>query len=403
MKLSDRQINNAKPKDKPYKLGDGRGLFLLVTPAGGKLWKLKYRFDNKEKKLSIGKYPDISLAEARKAADAARVLLAHGSDPCAAKQEAKAVRGEVLRNTFARIAQLWHAAKQEHQQWQPNHAARIWRTLEADVFPHIGNKPITELRVRDIQKVLDGIKQRGALEVAEKTRQWLGSIFKYSRRLEISENNPAEALAGYLPKPKGEHMPALPREELVEFYRRLNAANVQKQTKICLMLIMLCFARNTEIRGGEWCEIDFEKRLWTIPAERMKVPRPHVIPLSDWAVELLQELRGLTGHSPFLFPSRTKFKTYISEATVGMAMKRMGYHGIATPHGFRSLASSVLNEHGYNPDAIERQLAHVDRNQIRAAYNRADYMQERTAFMQWYSDFLRDKYRQAQAMPTGIA
>lgn len=406
MKLNDRQLRNLRydasnPSRQTF--ADGKGLFVELTKSGGKLWRMAYRFQGKSKLLSIGKYPDVTLAEARKATDDARALLAQGIDPCAAKQEAKAAQRAALANTFEHIARQWHENGCLNLKWQPNHAARIWRYFENDVLPYIGAQPIAELRIKDIRAVLDRIRGRGVLETAEKIRNWLSMVFRFAIQQEISENNPADALTGYLPKHKGEHMPALPREELIEFYRRLLLENTRQQNRILVMLIMLCFARNTEIRGGEWREIDFKKRVWTIPAERMKMKRLHLIPLSDWAVELLQELHELTGRTPFLFPSRTNAGGYVSENTAGAIMKRMGYDGIATPHGFRSLASSTLNEQGYNGDAIERQLAHEESNRIRAAYNRTDYMEERAAFMQWYSDFLRDKYRQAEQLAKGAA
>jgi len=193
-------------------------------------------------------------------------------------------------------------------------------------------------------------------------------------------------------------MPALPREELAEFYRRLILADIDPANKIALLLTMLVFVRNTELRGGQWVEVDFSAAQWIIPAERMKMKRSHTVPLSDWALELLRELHGLTGNTPYLFPSRTKTTGFISDATLTRIIERLGYKGIATPHGFRSLASSILNEQGYNPDAIERQLAHEESNRIRAAYNRAEYLAERREMMQWYSDYLRERYRQAQAM-----
>ena len=396
MPLNDRQIKNAKPATKPYKLADGGGMFLQVTPAGGKLWRLKYRIDGKEKLLSIGKYPAVSLSEAREAAENARRLIATGQDPSAAKQQAKQERQAALLNTFAAVTKQWHT--KNLPRWKEKHAARIMQYFESDVFPHIGNRPIKELRVSDIKAVIEHIAARGALETAEKIRQWIGSVFNHAALLELTDGNPAAPLVGYLPKKEAAHMPALPREELTEFYRRLILADTHQQNRICVMLIMLCFARNTEIRGGKWQEIDFDKKIWTIPAERMKRPRPHVIPLADWPLELLKELHAITGHSPFLFPSRTAIDGHISENTAGKIINGMGYKGIATPHGFRSLASSLLNEQGYNPDAIERQLAHIDDNKIRAAYNRTDYMAERREMMQWYSDFLRERYNQAREM-----
>ena len=269
------------------------------------------------------------------------------------------------------------------------------RYFETDVFPIIGETPINKIGKKEIKAVLDKVTERGVSETAEKIRQWIGAVFTYAGYEELTDRNPAALLKGYIEPTESKRMPALPREELPEFYRRLILADCEQQNRICVMLIMLCFARNKEIRGGQWQEIDFKRKTWTIPANRMKRPRDHTIPLSDWAIELLNELHAITGETPFLFPSPKSETGYISENTAGKIINGMGYYGIATPHGFRSLASSVLNEQGFNPDAIERQLAHIENNKIRAAYNRADYLNERKEFMQWYSNFLRERYSQA--------
>ena len=371
MPLNDRQIRNAKPTEagKKAKLFDGGGLYLEVTPAGGKIFRLKYRIDGKEKTLTIGKYPSVSLSEARQAA---------------------------ALNTFESIARRWHS--DNLRRWKENHAARVLRYLEAEVFPAIGAMQIQEIKAAHIKALLDGIMTRGVHNTAEKIREWTAAVFDYAAMLEITESNPARILRQYIPPRPATNRPALPREELTEFYRRLIPADVEHSNRIGLLLIMLVFVRNTELRGGKWEEIDFQAGTWTIPAERMKhektAPKPpHVIPLADWPLELLAELREITGHTPYLFPSRTKAEGFISENTLGKIMNGMGYKGRATPHGFRALASSILNEQGYNPDAIERQLAHVEEDRIRAAYNRADYMDERREMMQWYSDYLRERYR----------
>ena len=393
MPLNDRQIRNAKPADKLYKLTDGSGLYLTITPAGGKLWRLDYAINGKRKTLSIGKYPAVSLLEARQAAEMARADLAKGIDPAAVKQQAKAQRQAALQNTFENIARRWYA--DNLHRWKPNHAARLLAYLEKDVFPAIGGEPIDAIRVNDIKSLLADVLARGAINTVEKIRDWIGAVFDYAAMLEITDRNPARALKGFLPKRQTEHMPALPREELTEFFRRLLLADIKQQNRIAVLLIMLLFVRNTELRGGRWAEFDYEARLWTIPAERMKRPRVHTVPLAAWPLELLRELHALTGNTPYLFPSRTNAEGFISNMTLSRIIGRMGYKGIATIHGFRSLASSVLNEAGFNRDAIERQLAHVEENRIRAAYNRADYMAERREMMDWYADFLRRHYQAA--------
>ena len=398
MKLNDRQIKNAKPAEKPFKLNDGKGLYLYINTGGGKLWRFDFSYNGKRKTLSIGKYPTISLVEARQAAENARRLLVSGQDPSEAKQQEKRERQAAALNTFESIARRWHS--DNLIRWKENHAARVLRYFETDVFPVIGAMPIQEIRVSDIKAVIDGVMARGVNNTAEKIREWTGAIFDYAVMLEIVETNPAYSLRKYIPSKQTDHRPALPREELTEFFRRLILAEIEPQNRIALILNMLTFLRSTELRGGQWDEIDFDAAMWTVPAQRMKhektAPKPpHAVPLADWTLELLAELKELTGNTPFLFPSRTKTDGFISDATISRIIERMGYKGRVTPHGFRSLASSVLNEQGFNPDAIERQLAHIENNKIRAAYNRAEYLNERKEFMQWYSDFLRERYSQA--------
>ena len=400
MPLNDRQIKNAKPAEtgKKTKLFDGGGLYLEVTPAGGKIFRLKYRIGGKEKTLTIGKYPAVSLSEARQATENARRLLASGQDPSEAKQQEKRERQAAALNTFESIARRWHT--DNLHRWKENHAARVISDFEKDVFPAIGEIQITEISVSDVKAVISAIIARGATVTAEKVRQWIGAVYQYAAMLEITDRNPAAVLRGHFEQAKTDHRPALPREELTEFFRRLILAEIEPQNRIALILNMLTFLRSTELRGGQWDEIDFDAAVWTVPAQRMKhektAPKPpHAVPLADWTLELLAELKEITGNTPFLFPSRTKTDGFISDATISRIIERMGYKGRVTPHGFRALASSILNEQGYNPDAIERQLAHVEEDRIRAAYNRADYMDERREMMQWYSDYLRERYRQA--------
>ena len=302
-----------------------------------------------------------------------------------------------LLNTFAAVVRRWHTDNLCH--WKENHTGRIMRYLETDFFPLIEETPIAELRVRDIKAVIDSVAARGVVKTAEKIRQWINRICNYATMLEIIDGNPAAPLAGYLKKTDTAHMPTLPREELTGFYRRLLLADTEPQHRIGIMLLMLVFARNKELCGAQWCEFDLKQKQWLIPAERMKRPRAHLVPLADWTMELLAELLIITGHGDFLFPSRTATGGYISENTFGKIINGMGYKGIATSHGFRSLASSsVLNEQGFDENAIERQLAHVEDNKIKAAYNRAEYWPHRVAFMQWYAGYLRGHYEQARTL-----
>lgn len=394
MKLKDLQIRKIKPLESKQSFPDGHGLSLLVFPNGGKYWNYSYRFNGRQKSLRIGVYPDISLQKARIIHREAREKVRQGIDPAAEKQATKQEQAQALANTFQVLTIEWHG--KQLSRWKPNHAARVLNHFEIDVFPLIGREPVSALRVKDIQLVLDKVAARGVATTAEKIRQWIANVFNYAAILEKTDGrNPAALLRGYVVRKEVEHMPALPKEELTEFYQRLLKADISRQNFIAVLLVMLVFVRSTELRGGEWAEINWQAKIWTVPACRMKRPREHVVPLSDWVLELLQELHGLTGQGRFMFPSRTDTDRYISEGTLNKIINNMGYKGIATPHGFRSLASSVLNEHGFNPDAIERQLAHVPNDKIRAAYNRAEYMKERAEMMQWYSDLLQKSYNKA--------
>ena len=388
MTLNDRQIRNAKPQEKPYKLADGGGLYLHVTPKGTKSFQLKFRFDGKEQVLTIGKYPHISLSEARAMAETAKTQIAQGINPAAQKQAEKQQAQEAALNTFAAVAKEWHRV----HQCSPNHAARIWRYMETDVLPHIGSLQLDEIRVSDIQTLLERVMARNVGNTAEKIRRWIGVVYEYAAQRELTERNPAKRLKGFVEKRETVHRRALPLSELETFYRRLKEARIDPANRIALLLLILTFPRSNELRGAQWGEIDFQAAVWTIPKERMKMKREHKIPLSAWSLELLHELHAITGQGTQLFPSRTKIGGYISENTLNKIIERIGFKELTTLHGFRSLASSTLNEKGFNPDAIELQLAHQPSDKIRAAYNRADYWQERVEMMAWYGDLLRGHY-----------
>lgn len=388
MTLNDRQIKNAKPQENPYKLADGGGLYLYVTPKGTKSFRLKFRFDGKEQVLTIGKYPHVSLSEARAMAETAKTQIAQGINPAAQKQAEKQQAQEAALNTFAAVAKEWHRV----HQCSPNHAARIWRYMETDVLPHIGSLQLDEIRVSDVQALLERVMARNVGNTAEKIRQWIGVVYEYAAQRELTERNPAKRLKGFVEKRETVHRRALPLSELETFYQRLKEARIDPANRIALLLLILTFPRSNELRGAQWGEIDFQAAVWTIPKERMKMKREHKIPLSAWSLELLHELHAITGQGTQLFPSRTKIGSYISENTLNKIIERIGFKELTTLHGFRSLASSTLNEKGFNPDAIELQLAHQPSDKIRAAYNRADYWQERVEMMAWYGDLLRGHY-----------
>lgn len=391
MPLTAIQIKQATPsKDgKTLKLTDGLGMYLEVTPTGSKYWRMKYRFDGKEKRLALGVYPEVSLAEAREKRDAARKLIAEGANPSEVKKQEKRERRLAAENSFAAIAQEWCA--KEQPRWTPGHALRVIKSLKADAFPDLGKLPIAKLTAPIILDAVRKIEKRGAVETAQRVLQRINSVFRYAIQTGRATYNPASDLVGALKAQKVEHRPALSRGELREFYRRLAAEPLHQTTRIAMHLQMLTFVRPGELRAARWEEFDLERKEWRIPAERMKMRSLHIVPLSEQVVALLEELRPLTGRGTYLFPAMTDHDKPMSENTLGYAMGRMGYKGIATPHGFRALASTVLNEQGFDSDVIERQLAHIERNKVRAAYNRSEYLEQRAAMMQWYADFLHSQ------------
>lgn len=387
MALTDLSIRQAKPADKLYLLSDGDSLFLEISPSGGKLWRFRFRFLGKAGVLALGKYPAVGLAEARNKAKEARAQLAEGINPSMARKVAKAAAQAALDNAFEVIAREWYA--KEQPRWSEGHARRVIESLEADAFPDLGKLPITSLTTPMILNCIRKIEKRGAIETGQRVQQRIGAVFRYAIQTGRAEYNPTADMVGVLRVPKVEHRPALARGELKEFYRRLAAEPIYQPTRIAMHLLMLTFVRPGELRHARWEEFDMGRAEWRIPAERMKMREPHIVPLSSQALELLQQLRPLTGRGALLFPAMTDHDRPMSENTLSYAMGRMGYKGQATPHGFRALASTVLNEEGFNADVIERQLAHAERNKIRAAYHRAEYLEERRKMMQWWADFLQ--------------
>ncbi|WP_046158533.1 MULTISPECIES: tyrosine-type recombinase/integrase [Chromobacterium] len=386
MALTDLAIRQAKPQDKPYQLADGESLYLEVSPSGGKLWRFRFRFQGKAGILALGKYPAVGLSDARQKAHEARVQLAQGINPSQAKKEAKVVAQIAATNAFELVAREWH--EKQLDRWTPDHARRVMDSLEIDAFPDLGKLPVPDLTAPLILNTILKIEKRGAVETAQRVLQRISAIIRFAIQTGRATDNPAINLVGAIRAKKVEHRPALPRGELREFYRRLAAEQLYIPTRIAMHLLMLTFVRPGELRAARWEEFDEERAEWRIPAERMKMREPHLVPLSCQALELLKELRPLTGRSALLFPAVTDLKKPMSENTLGYAMGRMGYKGTATPHGFRALASTVLNEEGFDPDIIEKQLAHAERNKVRAAYHRAEYLEERRKMMQWWAEFL---------------
>ncbi|HHQ4736280.1 tyrosine-type recombinase/integrase [Aeromonas veronii] len=384
MPLSDTAARQAKFTGKQQKLSDEKGLFLLIT-SSGKYWRLKFRFAGKEKVLALGVYPEVSLKEARAKREEARRQLADGIDPSLARKQSKVANRLASENNFEVIAREWHQS--QLARWSPIHAQRVIESLEADAFPDLGLVPVAELTAPIMLDALRKIEARGATETAGRVLQRISSVMRYAIQTGRVSYNPAQDLKGALRATKQEHRPALPRADLPEFYRRLAAEPLNPATRLAIHLLMLTMTRPGEVRFARWDEFDLARAEWRIPAERMKMRVPHIVPLSRQALAVLEELRQISGHCELLFPSERKLTNPISENTLSYAMGRMGYKGIATPHGFRALASTILNEEGFDPDVIERQLAHAERNKVRAAYHRAEYLDDRRKLLQWLADF----------------
>ncbi|HHS9625630.1 TPA: tyrosine-type recombinase/integrase [Raoultella ornithinolytica] len=386
MKLTARQVDTSKPKDKPYKLSDGGGLYLLVNPNGSRYWRLKYRIAGKEKLLALGVYPDITLAEARqKRADAKKVLAA-GGDPGQEKQEEKQAKEKAVANSFERLAMEWHSHKSTS--WSEGYAEHLLMYLKKDIFPFIGQKAITDISQVEMLNVLRKMEQRGVLDKLKKTRQACRQIFTYAIITGRAEHNPVSDLAGALKSPKQQHYPHLLVDQIPDFLRALSEYSGSIITRNATRLLMLTGLRTIELRASEWVDIDFDKGVWNIPAERMKMRRPHLVPLSIQVRELLEEIHQLTGRGKYVFPGRNDAGKPMSEASINQVIKRIGYDGKATGHGFRHTMSTILHEQGYNTAWIETQLAHVDKNSIRGTYNHAQYLDGRREMLQWYADYM---------------
>lgn len=389
MALSDAKVRNAKPKQKPYKIYDGDGLFLLVKPSGGKYWRLKYEFVG-EKLLACGVYPEISLGEAREKALQARKTLAKGKDPAAERKEAKLQAKQQQSDLFEPIAREWLEINRTRIK-DGTYRLKL-RRLENHAFPEIGGKPITQLKAADMLQMLRVIEGKGILDTVHRVKQDCDSIFRFAIATSRTENNPIPNLDGALKTPDVKHRSHLKETELPEFFNELAGYDTKYKgkllTKLALRLIIPTLLRSNELAGGRWEEISFEKKQWVIPPNRMKMKHAHIVPLAKQVLAGLEELQKLTGAGEYMFPNEHNPTTYMSENTMLFALYRMGYRSRATVHGFRSTGSTVLNEAGFRREVIEMQLAHTERDQVRAAYNHAEYLPERITMMQWWSDRL---------------
>ncbi len=394
--LNDTQIRSAKPKDKPYKLFDGGGLFLLISPSGGKLWNLKYRYEGHERKISLGAFPALSLAEARRKRDEIKARMAHGIDPAVARKTEKVSQsGE---GSFEYVAREWH--KKFSPTWSASHGTKLFRRLELYVFPWVGSRPVGEITGPELlNSVLRRIEERGHRETAHRALQICGQVFRYAVQTGRAERDPSVDLRGAIPPPNAKHFASITDPEkiglLMQAIRNYSGSFI---TRSAMMLATLVFLRPGEVRKAEWSEFNIENAEWRIPIARMKrtkkekdanITEVHIVPLARQAIAILQELYPLSGRGRFLFPGLRSQDRPISDATLINALRRMGYTGEEmTVHGFRHMASTLLHELGFPSHLIEKQLSHADRNRIRAVYNYAEYLPDRRKMMQAWADYL---------------
>lgn len=404
MTLTNTEILRTKPQSKAFKLYDELGLFLQVTPSGGKWWRFKYRFDGKEKLLSLGTYPDVSLANAREKRDTARKLLAHEQpiDPSEKRKAIKIEKDANITNTFevwaGKWLQKWSVGKSER------HVGYVKRRLETDIYPAIGNKPINDITAYEIVDTVKGIAERGAVDIAKRAHQTIGQVFRYAiahgRDSKVTSNPSIEIKPSDIIQTRKKVNYA--RIDIAGLPSLLGAIDVSKSspvTRLAVKLIALTFVRTTELIGARWSEIDFEAMQWRLPPERMKMKTPHIVPLAKQVIDILQSLKALTGHCELLFPNQNDHTKPMSNNTILKSLEGMGYKGRMTGHGFRGLASTALHEQGYDHMHIELQLAHQERNETSSAYNHATYLKQRAVMMQNWADYLDEMKSGAKLIP----
>jgi len=394
------QIKNAKPAERPYKMADGNGLTLLVQPDGGKFWRLRYRYAGKEQMLSLGRWPAVSLAEARTLREEARAKLRVGTNPGALRKQLKAEAHIAAGNTFRAVAEEWldiHRAT-----WRESHMTRVESQFKNDIFPSIGDRPIRDVSPAEVLAIAKRIEKRDALDMAKRALQRMTAVFALAVRTLRADSNPARELTGVIRTKRVQHHPALKLDQMPDFLRRLDAVATYPETKAALELLVYSAGRSGEVRGMRWTEVDFTAGVWTVPAERMKMDQDHLVPLSHQALAVLERVRPLTGAGDLVFPSPSKPKRPLTANALLMMLRRMGYQtGEITAHGFRATFSTTMNELGHQPDVIERALAHVAKDKVRAAYHRATYLDERRDLLQSWADLVDSKRAGANVVPIG--
>lgn len=415
--LSDSKCEAAKPREKDYTLFDGQGLFLLVKANGGKVWRFKYtRPDGRAGLATFGNYPALGLRAARDRRASALELLAHGQDPMEVARLAKLEAANARANTFQAMAQEWHAACA--LKWSSGHAATVWRNLELHVLPALGARPLAELKTRDLMPPLKAVEKRGTLELAGRLRQYITGIMRMAVQHGLIDSNPANDLVGATATRKSIHRPALPLDRLPELLQRIEADSGRALTRHAVSLTLLVFIRSSELRFARWSEIDSGRAMWEIPGQReaiegvkfshrgAKMGTPHLVPLSRQTLELLEQVRQLTGRFDLVFPGDHYHHKPMSENTINKALRRMGYDTKVElcGHGFRTMACSALVESGlWTKDAVERQMSHQERDTVRGAYiHKAEHLQERRLMCQWWADYL-DANRERHVTPYDFA
>ncbi|MCS5844787.1 tyrosine-type recombinase/integrase [Klebsiella pneumoniae subsp. pneumoniae] len=390
--LTNNEILKAKPREKDFTLHDGDGLFLLVKTTGKKLWRFRYQRPNSGSRtnLSLGSYPALTLATARQIRDQHLTTLAQGMDPQQQQELASEQHQIELDSIFSTVAANWFQIKSKSV--TEDYAKDIWRSLDKDVFPTIGSIPVQEIKARTIVEALEPIKARGELETVRRLVQRINEIMIYAVNTGLIDVNPASGVGMAFEKPKKQNMPTLRPEELPRLMRSLVMSNLSVATRCLIEWQLLTLVRPSEASGARWAEIDLDAKLWTIPAERMKARREHIVPLSQQALDILELMKPISAQREHVFPSRNDPKQAMNSQTANAALKRIGYGGKLVAHGLRSIASTAMNEAGFNPDIIEAALAHSDKNEVRRAYNRSTYLVQRQEIMTWWGGLVKDKH-----------
>lgn len=387
--LTNTEVLRAKALEKDLTLHDGDGLFLIVKTSGKKLWRFRYQRPTTKQRtmMGLGAFPALSLADARRLRADYLALLANGIDPQIQAEVSEEEQQIALDSIFSTVAANWFQLKSKSV--TPDYAKDIWRSLEKDVFPAIGEIPVQQIKARTLVEALEPIKARGALETVRRLVQRINEIMIYAVNTGLIDANPASGVGMAFEKPKKKNMPTLRPEELPKLMRSLVMSNLSVPTRCLIEWQLLTLVRPSEASGTRWAEIDLEAKLWTIPAERMKAKREHIVPLSSQALNILEVMKPISAHREYIFPSRNDPKQPMNSQTANAALKRIGYAGKLVAHGMRSIASTAMNETGFNSDVIESALAHIEKNEVRRAYNRALYLEQRKELMQWWGNFIK--------------